>query len=156
MFFYLIFLILSERKFEEMHYLWRPKRYKVYLGKRLFWYYSLQLSFVYKTVSQISFNLFWSGDKTLLSEFLRKWGWFHEPNERSPKYLLLKIKISKNWDTVVDKRTTITTTLTSSCHWKTLAPFCLRKKIRENTFLTVTVNYRKIVQKNKLYYWKQY
>ena len=39
--------------------------------QRLFWHYRLQLSFVYKTVSQISFNLFCSGDKRLLSEFLQ-------------------------------------------------------------------------------------
>ena len=44
-------------------------------------------SFVYETMSQISFNLFCSGDKRLLSEFLRKWGWFHEHNERFSKYL---------------------------------------------------------------------
>ena len=41
-------------------------------GKCLFWHYGLELSFVYKTVSQISLNLFCSGDKELLSEFLRK------------------------------------------------------------------------------------
>ena len=41
----------------------------------------------------------------------------------------------------------VTTTLTSSCHRKTLVPFCLRKKKREGTFLTLTVNYRKIAQK---------
>ena len=85
--------ILSGRKFEEMHYLWRAKRYKVYSGKRLFWHYCLQLSFVYKTVSQISFNLFWSGDKRLLSEFLRKWRWFHGHNERFPKYLGWKFEL---------------------------------------------------------------
>ena len=38
----------------------------------------------------------------------------------------------------------------SSCNWKTLVPFCLRKKRPENAFLTLTVNYRKIAQKNKL------
>ena len=43
--------------------------------------------FVYKTLSQISFKLFCSGDKKLLSEFLRKWGWFQGHNERFPKYL---------------------------------------------------------------------
>ena len=43
----------------------------VYSGKRLFWHYRIQLSFFYKTVSQISFNLFCSGDKRLLSEFLK-------------------------------------------------------------------------------------
>ena len=43
--------------------------------------------FVYKTVSQISFKLFCSGDKRLLSKFLRKWGWFQGHNERFLKYL---------------------------------------------------------------------
>ena len=57
------------------------------LQKRLFWHYRLQLSFIYKTVSQISFNLFWSGDRRLLSKLLRKWGWFNGHNERFPKYL---------------------------------------------------------------------
>ena len=87
--------ILSERKFEEMHYLWRAKWYKVYSWKRLFWHYRLQLSFVYKTVSQISFTFFWSGDRRLLSEFLRQWGWFHGHNELFPKYLGWKLKYQK-------------------------------------------------------------
>ena len=60
---------------------------KVYSGKRLFWLYYLQLSFLYKTVSQISFNFFCSGDKKLLSEVLRKWSWFQGHNERFSKYL---------------------------------------------------------------------
>ena len=51
----------SERKFEEMHLLWRAERYKVHSGKPLFWHYYLQLSFVCKTVCQISFKLFCSG-----------------------------------------------------------------------------------------------
>ena len=38
----------------------------------------------------------------------------------------------------------------SSCHWKILVPFCLQKKRTENAFLTLIVNYCKIVQKNKL------
>ena len=49
----------------------------------------------------------------------------------------------------------IKTTLVSSCHWKTLAPFCLRKKRPENKLLTLTVNYRKIAEKNKLCHSKQ-
>ena len=61
----------AERKFEEMHYLWREKMFKVYSGKRLFWHYYLQLSFVCKILPQISLKLFCSGDKRLLSEFLR-------------------------------------------------------------------------------------
>ena len=47
-----------ERKVEEMHQFWRAKRYKVYLGKRLFGHYCLELSLIYKIVPQISFNLF--------------------------------------------------------------------------------------------------
>ena len=49
----------------------------------------------------------------------------------------------------------ITTTLTYSCHSKTLVPFCLRKKKPEKAFLTLTMDYRKIVQKNKLRHSKQ-
>ena len=49
----------------------------------------------------------------------------------------------------------ITATLISSCHWKTLVPFYLRKKRPENAFLTLIVNYHKIVQKNKLCHPKQ-
>ena len=48
------------------------------------------------------------------------------------------------------ERALITMTLTSSCHWKTFAPFYLQKKRPENAFLTLIVNYGKIVQKNKL------
>ena len=36
----------------------------------------------------------------------------------------------------------ITMILTSSCHWKTLVPFCMQKKGPEKAFLTQTVNYR--------------
>ena len=55
----------------------------------------------------------------------------------------------------VDERALITTALGSSCHWKTVVHFWLRKKIPENAFLTVIMNYCKIVQKNKLCYPKQ-
>ena len=50
----------------------------------------------------------------------------------------------------MDERAIIKTTLISFCHWKTLLRFCLRKKRPENAFLTLIVNNRKIVQKNKL------
>ena len=33
-------------------------------------------------------------------------------------------------------------TLICSCHRKTLVPICLRKKRPENSFLTLTMNYR--------------
>ena len=42
---------------------------------------------IFKTVSQISFKLFCSGDKRLLSEFFQKWRWFQGHNELFPKYL---------------------------------------------------------------------
>ena len=77
-------------KFEEMPLLWRAKRYKVYSGKSIFWHYYLQLSFVYKTMSQISFKLFCSEDKRFLAEFLRKWGWFQGHNERFPWNIIWK------------------------------------------------------------------
>ena len=37
-----------------------------------------------------------SGDKRLLSEFLRKWGWFQGHNEHFLKYLGYKLKSQKN------------------------------------------------------------
>ena len=55
----------------------------------------------------------------------------------------------------VDERAMIKTRLMSSCHWKTLAPFCLQKKRTENALLTLTVNYRKIILKKKLCHSKQ-
>ena len=44
----------------------------------------------------------------------------------------------------IDEKALTTTTLISSCHWKTLAPFSLWKKRPENAFLTLIVNYPKI------------
>ena len=65
-----------------------------------------------------------------------------------PQISWLKTKIKKNWDkNFVDKRWMIRTALTSSCHRKTLVSFCLGKKIAENAFLTLAVNYHKTVQK---------
>ena len=50
----------------------------------------------------------------------------------------------------VDERTMIATALKSSCQLETLEPFSLRKKRPEKAFLTLIVNYCKIVQKIKL------
>ena len=72
-----------------------------------------------------------------------------------PQLSWLKIKISKTENGFVDERAQITTTLISSCHWKTLVPFCLRKKIPQNVFLTLIMNYRNVVKKNKLCHPKQ-
>ena len=119
-----------------------------YIWKNLY----LPLSFVYKTVTQISFKLFCSGDKKILSEFLRKWGWFQGYNECFPKYL--GEKFQKTETRSCRGKSTDNNNI-SSCHWKILAPFCLRKKRPENAFLTLIVNYCKIVQENKLYHSKQ-
>ena len=54
-----------------------------------------------------------------------------------------------------DETVLITKTLISSCHWKTLVPSYFREIRPENTFLTSTVNYRKIVQRKKLCHLKQ-
>ena len=40
----------------------------------------------------------------------------------------------KLWQGFIDKWGMIKTTLVSSCHWKTLVTFCLRKKRPENAF----------------------
>ena len=58
--------------------------------------------------------------------------------ERFPKQQINRLRNS-----FADKREVINMASTSSCHRKTFVPFCLRKKIPENAFLTLTVNYRK-------------
>ena len=143
---------LIGKKIWEMHYLWK---YKVYSGKRLFWHYRLQLSFVYKTVSRFLLICFDWEIKGFYQSFLGNEVDFTDIMNLSPN-ICLKIKISKNRHNFVDKRTLITTSSTSSCHWKTLVPFCLWKKRPENAFLTLIVNYRKIVEKNKLCHSKQH
>ena len=68
-------------------------------GTRYIWenvYFDIFFSCLLSTkLSQISFELFCSGDKRLLSEFLWKWGWFQGPNERLPKYLGKKLKFQE-------------------------------------------------------------
>ena len=62
--------------------------------------------------------------------------------------------LAKNWNLkelrhgFIDERALTTTTLISSCVWKILASFCFWKKRPEKTFLTLIVNYHKIVRKN--------
>ena len=70
----------------------------------------------------------------------------------SPNTLAKNHNFKKPRHGFVDERALKTTTLISSRHSKTLAPFCLQKKRPENAFLTLIVNYRKIVQKKKLSY----
>ena len=65
-----------------------------------FWHYHLQQSFFYKIVSGISFNSFRSGDKRLLSDFMRKRSWFHRYDIRFPKNLGSSLKL-QNPETLV-------------------------------------------------------
>ena len=124
-------------------------------GETFFWYCWLQLSFVCKTMSQISFNLFFPKDKRVLSEFSWKWGWFQEHNEHFSKYLP-KSRISKNWNMVF-----LMKEHWKQRHWyfpvtgKPVYLFACKRKYLRKGFLTPIVNYRKIIQKNKSCHPKQ-
>ena len=65
-------LIFSERNLKKCTNFEDQKSTRYIRGEHLYWHYRLQLSFVYKIMSQIFFKLFSSGDKMILSEFLRK------------------------------------------------------------------------------------
>ena len=127
----------------------------MYSGKRLFWHYCLQLSFFYKTVSQIFLTCFARKIKGFYQSSLGNEVDFRDIMNVSPNILAKKQNFKKLRHGLVDKRAMITTTTISSCHCKALAPFCLRKKITENPFLTLTLNDHKFVQKNKWYHPKQ-
>ena len=79
---------------------------------------------------------------------------FRDIIQVSSNILTKKQNFEKPRQNFVDEKAMIAATLISSCHWKTIVPFRLRKR-PENAFLTLTVNYRKIVQKNKLWHSKQ-
>ena len=127
----------------------KSKKVQGILGKMFILALSSAAFRLQKHVSDF-FTFFCSGDRRLLSEFLRKWGWFHGHNEDFHKYLHWELKFQK--------------TKTQSCRWKNTdnndiniflslenpVPFCLGKKRPGNAFLTLTVNYLRIVQKNKL------
>ena len=112
-------------------------------------------SFVYKTMSQISFKLFCSRDKRLLSESFGNEVDFRDITNVSLNILAKNQNFKKLRHGFVDERAVIKTILMSSCHWKILVPFCLRKRRLKNPLLTLTVNYFKIIQQNKLCHWKQ-
>ena len=104
------------------------KSKKVYSGKSLLWHYYLQLSFVYKTVSQISFNLFCFEDKGLLSEFFRKRVNFRDIMNISPNILAKNQNFKKLRHGFVDEKAQIKTMLKFSCNWKTFVSFACEKK----------------------------
>ena len=57
----------------------------------------------------------------------------------SPNILAKNQNFKKLRHGFLDERAVITTTLISSCHWKTLVTFYLRKKRAENEFLTLII-----------------
>ena len=56
----------------------------------------------------------------------------------------------------VDKRTLITMTLISSCHWKTLVRFCLRKKRPEICIFNINSELWQNRKEKKLCHLKQH
>ena len=114
-------------------------------GKRLYWHHYLQLSFVYKTVFQIFLSCFLWGIEGFYQSFLGNEVDFRDIINVSSNILAKNWNFEKLRHGFVNKRTLITTTLISSCHWKTFVLFCLRKKRPENAFLTLIVNYHRIV-----------
>ena len=101
-------------------------------------------------MSQISFKLFYSGNKRVLLKFLRKWRYFRDILNVFLNILAENLNFKKLRHRFVDERAQITTILILFCHWKTLPPFCSRKKRPRNVSLILIVNYHKIVQENKL------
>ena len=138
-----------------MHQLRRTKWYKVYSEKRLFWLYCLQLSFVCKLGLRFLLICFARETKVFYQSSLGNEVAFRDIMNVSPNVLAKNQNFKKLRHGFVDERALIKTTLTSSCHWKTLVPFCLRKKRSENAFLTLITNYRKIVQQIKSCHPKQ-
>ena len=93
--------------------------------------------------------------KSFYQSFLGNEVDFRDMMDVFPNILAKNYNFKKLRHSFVDERALTTTTLISSCHWKTLVPFCLRKKIPENAFLRLIVNYCKIAQKSKLCHPKQ-
>ena len=72
---------------------------------------------------------------------------FRDTMNVSQNILAKNLNFKKLRQGFVDQRALITKTLISSCNWKTLVAFCSRKKRPKNPFLTLIVDYRKIVPK---------
>ena len=112
----------------------------------------IALSCISCTKPYLVFLLICFAQKIKGLDFMRKWGWFHGHVIRFTKNLSSRLKHQKTKIRFCRSKNNVTTTLISSCHWKTLVPFNLRKKRPENAFLKLTVNCRKIMQQNNLYH----
>ena len=123
---------LLERKYEEMHWLWRQKRCKIYLGKHLFYHYCLQLSFV-SAKPCLRFLLIcfpWE-----IKGFYQSYLGIDIDFRTFPQISWPKIENSKNWDSWMKE------------HLHLFA--CKRMKRCENRFLTLIMNYCKIIGTEK-------
>ena len=133
----------------------KSKKAQDIFGETFILAYYLQLSFVYKTMSQISFILFFREIKGFYQSSFGNEIDFRDVINVSPNILAKNSNFKNLRHGFVDESALTTTTYISSCHWKSLVPFWLWKKRPENVFLTLIVNYRKIMQKNKLCHSKQ-
>ena len=122
------------------------------MEERLFWHYRLSSI---KWCLRLLLICFAREIKSFCQSSVGNEVYFRDIMNVSPNILVKNQKLKKLRHFFVDERAMITTTLISSCHCKTLVPFCLRKERPENAFLTLIVNYRKIIQKNKLCYSKR-
>ena len=170
MFFYLVFLniyywknltfskLVAKVNFSERRnaLVLKSKKVQGIFGKRLFVHYYLQLSFVYKTVSQISFKLFFFPE--IKGFYLSSLG--YEVDFRDiwtfPLISWLKIKLSKTekcfcrWKGTDNNEINIFLSLENPCTF-----LFAKEKTWKRIFNTNSELSHKIVQKNKLCYSKQ-
>ena len=122
----------SERKFGEMHWLWKAKRCKVYLHV----YFDIILfSCLLSTKLCLRFLLnciVWQIKGFYQSSLGNKVD-FRDLMNVSPNILAKNWNFKKLRHGFVDERALLTTKLMSSCHWKTIVLFCLQKKRPEYT-----------------------
>ena len=119
-----------------MHYLWRTKRYKVYPG--IIYFDIIVFSSLSSSKSFVKFlNIFLLRRLKAFIRFHEEKSWNHKHGVRFPKYLSSRLNFRKLRHGFVNERAMITTTLMSSCDWKTLVTFCLQKKIWEYIFKNI-------------------
>ena len=96
----------------------------------------IALSCISCTKPYLVFLLICFAQKIKGLDFMRKWGWFHGHVIRFTKNLSSRLKHQKTKIRFCRSKNNFTTTLISSCHWKTLVPFNLRKKTWKRIFKT--------------------
>ena len=132
----------------------KSRKVPVYSGKRLLWHYCLQLSSATKPCLRFLLICFAREIKGSYQRSLGNEIDFRDIMNVFPNILTKHQNYKKLRHGFVDERALTTKTLIFSYHWKTLYLFVCERKTW-NTFLTLTVKYRKITQKNKLCILKQ-